>query len=143
MYKKILVGYDSSQGAKEAVVQAVKLAEYTGSEITALWVKGSLPHFPETIDEIESEKASAVSFYKKLLNEINEFSKRYDAEIIIDTKSGNPAKVIIDYAKKNDFDLIVIGHTGHSKIWGGFLGHIADKVSENAHCSVLIVRGSK
>lgn len=143
MYKKILVGYDGSPGAKEALVSAIKLSKYTESKITVLWVKGSLPHFPETVDEIESEKASTNAFYKKLMNEINELSKGYDLKIIIDSKSGNPAKVIIDYAKKNNFNLIVLGHTGHSKIWGRFLGHIADKVSENAHCSVLIVRENK
>jgi hypothetical protein len=35
---------------------------------------------------------------------------------------------------------VVIGHTGHSGVWGLFLGTTAEKVSRHAACSVLIVR---
>ncbi len=35
-------------------------------------------------------------------------------------------------------DLIVLGHSGHSAVWGRFLGTTAEKVSRHAHCSVLI-----
>ncbi|HUI65354.1 MAG TPA: universal stress protein [Bacteroidota bacterium] len=61
-------------------------------------------------------------------------------EVKADSLSGHPAKSIMSYAEKNDFDLIVLGNRGHSELWGRFLGHTADKISENAHCSVLIVR---
>jgi len=140
MYKKILVGFDGSEGAKTALIDAVKLSKILGAEITALWVKGSLPHFPETIDEVEEETSSAIAFFKKLTKEIHTIANKFGKEIKIETKSGNPAKTIIEFAKKNEFDLIVLGSKGTSGLWGNLLGHISDKVSENAHCNVLIVR---
>ncbi len=140
MYKNILVAYDGSEGAKKALDRAIHLAKELSSQVLALWVRGSLPHYPETIDEVEEEREAATTFVNKITKELVQFSKRYDIEIHGDTKSGHPAKTIVDYAKEQNVDLIVLGHRGHSGLWGGFLGHTTDKVSENAHCSVLIVR---
>jgi nucleotide-binding universal stress UspA family protein len=36
--------------------------------------------------------------------------------------------------------LIVLGHTGHSRLHNIFLGSTADRVVERAHCPVLVVR---
>lgn len=140
MYKKILVAYDGSEGSRKALEHAIRLAQELGSQIFALWVRGSLPHYPETVDEVEEEKEAADSFLKRLTGELMDFSKKYGIEIRADSKTGHPAKTIVDYAREHGFDLIVLGHRGHSGLWGSFLGHTTDKVSENAHCSVLIVR---
>lgn len=140
MFKKILVGYDGSAGSKAALEQAVKLSKTLGSEITALWVRSSLPHYPETVDEIEEEKEAATSYFWKLKNEIADYAEKQEVSIPTVTESGNSAKTIVDYAHTHNIDLIVLGHSGHSGIWGRFLGHTPDKVTENAHCSVLIVR---
>jgi nucleotide-binding universal stress UspA family protein len=140
MYNKILVAYDGSEGSKAALEQSVHLAQKFASQLTALWVRGSLPHYPETIDEVEEEKQAADAFTQKITNELLVFSKKHGIDIHADSRSGHPAKTIVDYANENGFDLIVLGHRGHSGLWGSFLGHTTDKVSENAHCSVLIVR---
>ena len=140
MYKKILVGYDGSDGSKEALIHAIHLAKETNAELYALWSRSSLPHYPETVDEVEEEREAASAFLHKLTRELTEYSKEYDFEIHADSKSGHAAKTIVDYAKQGNFDLIVVGHKGHSGLWGNLLGHTPDKVSENAHCSVLIVR---
>jgi nucleotide-binding universal stress UspA family protein len=34
--------------------------------------------------------------------------------------------------------LLILGHSGHSAIWGRFLGSTVEKVSRHAKCSVLI-----
>ena len=140
MYKNILVAYDGSEGSKRALEQASHLAKELNSSIKALWVRGSLPHYPETVDEVEEEREAANEFLQKITKELLEHSKKFGVEIPAESRSGHPAKTIIDYAKENNVDLVVMGHTGHSGLWGHFLGHTADKVSENAHCSVLIVR---
>lgn len=140
MFTKILVAYDGSDGSKKALEQAIKLAKVFNASLTALWVRGSLPHYPETIDEVEEEKEAATAFIQKITREITDFSKQYSIEITGETLAGHPAKTIVDYAKHNNVDLIVMGHRGHSGLWGNLLGHTTDKVSENAHCSVLIVR---
>ncbi|OGG55431.1 MAG: hypothetical protein A3F84_06030 [Candidatus Handelsmanbacteria bacterium RIFCSPLOWO2_12_FULL_64_10] len=140
MYKKILVGYDGSEGSKTALLHAVSLAKELGSEVWALWVKGSLPHYPETVDEIEEEREAANGFFQRITEDLRSISADQEVEIHEDTRPGHPAQTIANYAEEGAFDLIVLGHKGHSGLWGRFLGHTTDKVSENAHCSVLIVR---
>jgi nucleotide-binding universal stress UspA family protein len=49
-------------------------------------------------------------------------------------------KVIIDYAKKNSVDLIVIGSTGVTGFKRLFLGSVANAVVNSAHCPVMLVR---
>jgi nucleotide-binding universal stress UspA family protein len=58
-------------------------------------------------------------------------------------RSGHPARTIIETAAELDSDLIVLGNRGHSRLWGGFLGHTADRVNDHAPCSVLIVRSTE
>lgn len=140
MYKKILVGYDGSEGSKTALRHALSLAKTLRAEVWALWVRGSLPHYPETVDEIEEEREAAEAFFQKLAEELRAFSAAHGIEIHGDNRSGHPAQTILKYAEAGEFDLIVLGHQGHSGLWGRFLGHTTDKVSENAHCSVLITR---
>lgn len=140
MYKKILVGYDGSEGARTALRHAVSLARDLGSEVWALWVKGSLPHYPEMVDEVEVEREAAEVFFQKITEELRAFSALHGIEIRGEMCSGHPAQTLLRFAEEGRFDLIVLGHKGHSGLWGRFLGHTPDKVSENAHCSVLIVR---
>ena len=46
MYKKILIGYDGSEGSKKALVHAIQLAKKHEAELCALWCRSSLPHYP-------------------------------------------------------------------------------------------------
>ena len=140
MYKKILVGYDSSEGSQAALRHALSLAKLSGAEVWALWVKGSLPHYPETVGEIEEEREAAEASFQKIVQELRALEQTRQVEIHADSRAGHPAQTLLRYAEEGAFDLIVLGYKGHSGLWGRFLGHIPDKVSENAHCSVLIVR---
>jgi len=54
--------------------------------------------------------------------------------------AGATSVEIVQAAQERHVDLIVIGHSGHSGVWGMFLGTTAEKVSRHASCSVLIVR---
>jgi nucleotide-binding universal stress UspA family protein len=52
--------------------------------------------------------------------------------LICEHIEGHAAKVLVKYAKENKCDLIVLGRSGHSRLWGRLLGHTADRVSEYA-----------
>ena len=142
MYRKILVGFDNSEGSRVALQHAVALANSMGAKIHALWVKGSLPHYPETISELKEEGDAANLFQQQVDSHVEQLSKESGLAIQSEARTGNPAKIILAVAEEGRFDLIVVGESGHSRLWGGTLGHVADKISEHAKCSVLIVRQS-
>lgn len=54
-------------------------------------------------------------------------------------KEGDVAKVVLDVAKKENVDLIVVGRRGHGRIAEFFLGSIAQKILQHADRSVLTV----
>ncbi|MEN2994902.1 MAG: universal stress protein, partial [Thermodesulfovibrio sp.] len=53
---------------------------------------------------------------------------------------GNPADVIVDYAKDNNIDLIVIGTKGKDATERTLFGSVSQKVTAHAGCSVLVVK---
>jgi nucleotide-binding universal stress UspA family protein len=140
MYKRILVGYDGSEGSQTALRHALQLARQIGAEITAIWVRGSLPHYPETVSEVEQENFAAEQFQARIFEQARRISEELGKEIVLRSLSGHPSKIILEAAEDGNFDLIVLGHRGHSGLWGRFLGHTADKISDHAKVSVLIVR---
>lgn len=56
------------------------------------------------------------------------------------TMMGNPAEVLIDLAKSEKADLIVVGSHGKSGLQRFLLGSVSDKVTRYAPCSILVVR---
>ena len=143
MYKKILAAADSSEGSNIALVHAVILAKKLGAELTALWVRGSLPHYPETVDEIEEEEETAQAFFLEIKEHLKSLSATYGIAIRAELRKGHPAQQVVECAREGAFNLIVLGSRGHSRLWGQLLGHTADRVNEYAPCSVLIVRSEK
>jgi nucleotide-binding universal stress UspA family protein len=140
MYKNILIAYDASVGSKKALLAAIDLAKSLGAQLKAIWIKSKLPHYPETVSEVQEEQAAADAFLEGLEKDIATYSRDHGITIDLFSIAGNPSNIIVSYAKEHSIDLIVLGNEGHSRLWGSSLGHTADRVSEHAHCSVLIVR---
>jgi nucleotide-binding universal stress UspA family protein len=140
MFQKILVGYDGSKGGKAALERAAVAAKNYGAQLTALWVRQPLPRHADVPGEPEAEAEAADDYFAERKQEVAEAAKRFGIPIGCESRSGHAAKVIVNFAKEGDYDLIVIGHSDHSELWGRLLGDTADRVSDHAHCSVLIVK---
>jgi len=140
MYKKILVAYDSSEGAIKALKTGIDLAKLHQADLTALAVQERLPKFAGTIDEVQEEKEVADQYYGKLMAEARVQAEKAGVELKTIIRPGHPAQTIVQAAKEGKFDLVLVGHTGLSGVWAAFLGTTAEKVSRHAPCSILIVR---
>jgi nucleotide-binding universal stress UspA family protein len=140
MFKKILVGYDGSKSAKNALERAAALAKEFNAKLTALWVREPLPRHSDLPGEFEEESEAAAEYFKRRQREIADFAKKFKIKIPCELRSGHPAKTFVGFADEGHFDLIVIGHSDHSGLWGWLLGDTADRISDQAHCSVLIVK---
>jgi nucleotide-binding universal stress UspA family protein len=53
---------------------------------------------------------------------------------------GRPAQEIVDFAEREDIDLIVMSTHGRSGMSRWILGSVADKVLRGTHLPVLLVR---
>ena len=140
MFHKILVGYDGSKSAKAALRQAAIMAKEYGAEITVLWVREPLPRHSDLPGEFEGEQEAADEYFKERYQEVLDVAKEHGIDIRCEMRAGHPAKTIVTHADEADYDLIVVGHSDHSSLWGRLLGDTADRISDHAHCSVLIVK---
>ncbi len=139
MYKRILVPTDGSEFAKKAQQHALFLAKVSGAEIVAVSVtENNFVNGLPLDDEIYQ--------LNQILNErseenLKEFDKLNEDDLKIThvIREGSPAKVILEVAKEEAIDLIVMGSSGKSGFDRFIMGSVADKVVNSAKCAVLVV----
>jgi len=84
--------------------------------------------------------AGNLYFFTKPLTEIQKVFENKGIPISTDVLAGSPAEVIIETAKANPTDLIVLGAKGLRATLGILLGGVAQQVVEYSNHPVLIVR---
>jgi len=55
---------------------------------------------------------------------------------------GEPFEKIVETAKNGNYDLIVMGNRGFSKIKRFFVGSVTQRVISEAPCPVLVIRSN-
>jgi nucleotide-binding universal stress UspA family protein len=134
--KKILVGFDDSEGSKQALNRAQGLIDDEG-EIFLLAV------VPSSEDKVFVEPGVHKEMKKKaqaLVDETIENIGSQNFTIKGMVEEGDAASKIIDAANKLDVDLIVLGSRGNSEIGRFLIGSVANKVVQYAHKPVMLVR---
>ena len=134
--KKILVGFDGSEGSEQALNRAMMLIEEYG-ELILLAVIPS-PHDKTFVDTeaYDKLKKRAENLINDAITDIGEHE--YTIRGLVE--QGDAAAKIIDVSNKEKVDLIVLGSKGSSEIGGYLLGSVANKVVQYAHKPVMVVR---
>lgn len=143
MYRKILIAFDGSDPAREALRQAVDLAKLYEAELHCVSVEGHLPAYAATLGEVEEAKAEKDRFFSAIEREAVVYARAQGIELRPMKVAGDPAERIVRYAEEWAADLIVLGEKGHSRAHRFLLGDTSDKVVDHAPCSTLIVRRPK
>ena len=135
---RILVPVDGSEESEKATVQAVRLAKLEPGKLIFMYVVNiqqaaiSVHLCQEIIDSLTEEG-------NRILGEIKEgLPEGLECETVLDV--GIPYEKIVDYAKDNATDLIVMGSRGLSLVEGILMGSVSRNVLEQAPCSVLIAK---
>ena len=143
--KKILTPIDRS-GYKEKIhAYALSLGKAWGAEVTVIHVIDQgrgVPGGRVKEKEREREEEAKRQAEVLLLNTIDPLIRKEGINIkkeVIE-ESDTVEKAIIDYAKKNNIDVIVIGTKGMTAVEDFFLGSVANNVIRHAHCPVFAIR---
>ncbi len=135
--KKILCPIDFSETSRAALEYAQTFVEFFNAELTLLHVVPSMaeaytalmPDFPICGTETE----------KDVMEDFNEFTHDWSGNVEKVIRPGTAYLEIIDFAKEQQYDLIVQGSKGHSKFERLLLGVTGEKVIRKAQCPVLTV----
>ena len=134
--KKILIGFDGSEGSENALNRAMMLMEEYG-EIILLAVIPSRSDQIFMDEEIYQRlKQKAEHMIADVINDIGQ----HEFTVTGMVEEGDPAVKIIDVASKLNVDLIVLGSKGTSALGRYLLGSVANKVVQYAHKPVMVVR---
>ena len=135
--KKILVGYDGSEGSELALHKAITIVDDDGGLIIIAVVPG--PSEGRLIDETTYSqlREKAQNMINQTIHDLS--SSEYSVRGLV-VEDGDIATRIIDTANKENCDLIVLGSRGTSEISGPLLGSVTNKVVQYAHKPVMVVR---
>ena len=135
---KILVPVDGSAFSLKAVETACDLAKAQAPATVILTaVAIQIPELEEGVYIAEKMKAQAEIALAKA-KEVAQ-GKGFTAELILAT-GASPADEIVQVAKNQQADLIVIGSRGLAGKTRSFLGSTASQVVTYSPCSVLVVK---
>ena len=140
MYKKILVPTDGSEFAQKAEKDALFLAKTTGADIYALSVtENNFVNGLPLDDEVYQLNQLLKQRSEDNIKEFEEMDETSGIKFHGIIREGSPAKTILEVAKEEDIDLIVIGSSGKSGFDRFIMGSVAEKVVNAAKCAVLVI----
>ena len=134
--KKILVGFDGSEGSRQALNRSISLLDEHG-ELLVLAV------IPSPSDKTFVDKEMYKTIKKKaelMIDELVSSIGKQDFTIKGIIEQGDPSVQIINASNRLNVDLIVLGSKGTSKFGRYLLGSVANKVVQYAHKPVMVVR---
>lgn len=146
IYKRIMVATDGSELVKKAVALSVEIAKLSEAKLYAVYVipyAGLSTAYPNpkyagwekaALDYFKIEGKNATEYVEK-----SGEAEKVDVEAVV--LEGSPVHEIVDFAEKNDIDLIVMGTLGKGGLERFLIGSVAEKVIRHSKKPVLIVRG--
>jgi len=136
----ILVAYDESRPAQNAVKRAVNAAD--GEEIILLRVIEAADGMIEAGVDILQERLKERQAKKRneLSGDITEKLEMEDVDFRVETAVGKPAREVVSFAEENDVSEVVVGSHGREGVSRVLLGNVAEKVVRRAPVTVIVVR---
>lgn len=139
MFRKILAANDGSDNAFKALAVAADMARRYRAELHVVLVEEIIP-ISGAIAEVREVKRQEDQLVSKHRRRIKAIAAHHDQEAALHTFAGHPVRTIVEFARDNSFDLLVIGATGHSDFYERLLGSRAGHIVHLASCTVMVVK---
>ena len=144
-FSKIMVAIDGSEHSLKAAEYALAIAKSFGAQLYAVTVT----YIPESHHvkqkdiladsrEKSDSKNDVEIWFEKFNQNARENNIQLKTELI---NSQRPVDyVLLEYAEKENLDLIIIGTRGRSGFKKLLLGSVASEVVKYAHCPVMVIK---
>lgn len=141
MFQKIILATDGSENAHRAALAAIDLAK--GLSLTSLIITHIAIQPPEQSRMVKAGfdvhallEEDAKKSLKRTIDALNQANITYELKASI----GDPSSEVIEIAKKEHVDLIILGSRGLGAIKGVLMGSVSQKIIQAAPCPVMIVK---
>jgi nucleotide-binding universal stress UspA family protein len=143
MFRKILVAFDGSVTARNALFKAIELKQVFEESVLEVIHVFQVANFvmSDTViagpammqDELYQAAEDIVAEARQLISPLS-----HATASILD--GGAPARVILDYAEAHGFELIIVGSRGLGSIKELLLGSVSSEVVQHAKIPVLVIK---
>jgi nucleotide-binding universal stress UspA family protein len=143
--KRILAATDGSANSARAVDVAAGLARELGGSLKIVNIIGDDAPTPDALRELARQEHLPTREFLVVLSDQCLAAARARAELLgvsgvqIESKTGDIAMSIIDIARRDQADAIVLGKRGLGRLAGLVLGSVSQKVVSHADCAVIVV----
>jgi universal stress protein A len=148
--KKILAPIDFSPHSMDAMRSAMELAKDVGAEVHLVHVIAPHHTFIPLPLATSAEQSRELAREAAMLEQAEEELAHLKKDEFGDSKKvltfavvGHPVQKLVDYAKEQAIDLIVMATHGRSGAEHLLLGGTTEKIVRGAPCSVLVIRQRK
>ncbi len=144
--KTILVTTDFSDLSKRAIAEAVKLARYAGAKIILFYaVEDTLPPLFYGPEPVISREEVLKRHESKAKEALIDLAKEIPDELFLKPKVsvGDARYSIVEAAKEENVEYIVMATHGHSAFGAFLLGSTTHYVVNKAPCPVVVVPARK
>ncbi|AQY52287.1 hypothetical protein PWEIH_10323 [Listeria weihenstephanensis FSL R9-0317] len=141
--KRILVTIDGSEQSNDAFQEAIRIAELENASLVFFTVIQEIMPNNEELYLSLDVRPEMDDVYKALAEKrLEEMTATIDSNLEYrnETTHGDPKRSIIQFAKENDIDLIVIGATGRGAFERKLVGSTTSYVVNHATCNVMVVK---
>lgn len=135
--EKILLTTDGSEFSSGAVKEALAMSGKCSSQMVAIYVVEANEEYaseaPQLVAKAEAEAAEALASVKTAADAAG-------IDCVTEVHTGDsPYQIIVDEAKKNGSELIIMGRRGRTGFAKVAMGSVTAKVIGHAPCDVLVV----
>lgn len=137
-YRKILVAFDGSDSAANALAQACRLA---GAERSWIKVLAVLPSYEGDLEFVAmgDVRATLNGAGSKLVEKARGIADQAGVSILVNVEQGEPYERIVHVAADENCDLIVMGRRGLSHLERELIGGVTARVVGHTDRDVLVV----
>lgn len=142
---RILVPTDFSDFSRPAMQHGCAIAARFGAELHLLHVVPDPAMLvPEaaafSVETMQAQSESLVQSALETLQKLPPDNWENEKPVVREVRVGAAFMEIIDYARDNEIDLIVIGTHGRSGLMHVLMGSVAERIVRKAPCPVLTVK---
>jgi nucleotide-binding universal stress UspA family protein len=145
IFRKVMVATDGSEQAKKAVDRALEIANVGEKKLYVVHVIPLGEYYASMPPSVDAEWIQIMDEHlrtegKEAIAYVENAGKDANIEVEPVVLEGNPAHEIIDFAEKNDIDLIVMGTHGKTGLDRFLIGSVAENVIRHSKKTVLVVK---
>lgn len=139
MYRTVLLATDGSDDALAAAERAVDLAAHYGAQLSACYVIESRTAYDNAIVEPGTVERALREEGEAALAAVAELATAEDVPVRGAIRRGVPYEELLEHARQEEADLIVLGRQGRSSFRAVLLGSTTDALVRLSAVPVLVV----